>query len=208
MERILILRHGYPEHMDDGRTGGWTDSHLTDLGRNQARVTAPAVARLLEGREYTFHTSDLSRTAETAREIAAALNRTPVPTDALREQDLGDANGKSTAEAGRIALNPTEGPPVDREFFPHAETWRAMMQRVFAFLDELDDQSPDTALLVSHAGASTCVVFWWLGLPPDRWPTIQFEFDLCSLTELTVGEFQGQRILRLNDVRHLGECHA
>ncbi len=205
MERLIIVRHGFPDHMVDGLTGGWTDSHLTELGRQQARATGPRVAELLDGRDYVFCSSDLSRTMETAEEIAQSVGTSPRPEPALREQDFGEANNITDAEAERIALHPDHGPVVDRVFFPGAETWREMMQRVFGYLDGLAADGVDTALLVSHAGASTCIVFWWLGIPLERWPDVQFEFDLCSITELVVGEFRGRRVLRLNDVRHLGE---
>ncbi len=208
MERLIVVRHGFPDHMVTGRTGGWTDSHLTDLGHRQAKATGPAVARMLRGHEYVFYTSDLARTRETADGLSEALDRSAQPTDALREQSLGQANNLSTADADRIALPPSEGPLLDRVFYPGAETWREMMHRVFAFLDRLHTEAPDTALLVSHAGASICIVFWWLHLAPQQWPDVQFEFDLCSITEGIHGDFGGRRIRRLNDVRHLGELHA
>ncbi len=208
MQRLILVRHGFPDHMVKGQTGGWTDSHLTDLGRQQAEATGRRVAELLADCEHVFFSSDLSRAMETAERIAKALGTPPRPVPALREQDLGEANNLLDSEAARIALNPTEGPVLDRVFFPGAETWRAMMRRVFGFLDGVAADAADTALLVSHAGASTCIVFWWLGLDPERWPEVQFEFDLCSITELIVGEFEGRRVLRLNDVRHLRGLHA
>ena len=208
MERLILVRHGFPDHMADGRTGGWTDSHLTDLGRRQAQATARRVVDLLADRPYSLYTSDLSRARETAEAIAGALGVEPLAEPALREQDLGRANEKSTTEADEMALPADEGPLVDRVFYPEAETWREMMQRVFGFLDSLSERSDETVVLVSHAGAGACVVFWWLGLTPDRWPSVQFEFDLCSLTELITGNFGGHRILRLNDVRHLGDLHV
>ncbi len=203
MERIILVRHGYPDHMDSGLTGGWTDSHLTELGRWQARSTAPQVAKLVGDRPFGFYSSDLSRALETAEYIADALQTEPQPVKALREQDLGEANGLTTGAAADIALDQQGGPIVDRIFFPAAETWRRMMDRVFRWLETLRD-GDKTIVLVSHAGASTCVVYWWLMLEADRWPGIQFEFDLCSITELIRGEHGGRRVLRLNDTRHLG----
>lgn len=208
MERLIIVRHGFPDHMERDQTGGWTDSHLTSLGRRQARPTGPRVAELLKGRDYAFYASDLSRTIETAEEMSTSLGLSPRITPALREQSLGEADNLTNAEAYRIALNPTEGPVVDRVFFPGSETWREMMQRVFGFLDDLAADDVDAAVLVSHAGASTCIVFWWLGIPLDRWPDVQFEFDLCSITELIIGDFGGRRVLRLNDVGHLERLRA
>ena len=203
MDRLILVRHGFPDHMLSGYTGGWTDSHLTDLGQLQAQRAAFALAERLEGGDFAFHTSDLSRTVETAKIIGRHLHATPIATAALREQNLGSANSKTVVQAARMALEPANGPVVDRVFFPGAETWRQMMHRVFGFLDGINKDPQPTHLIVSHAGAGNCVIFWWLRLQATLWPAIQFELDLCSITELTVGEFHGRRILCLNDTHHL-----
>lgn len=208
MNRLILVRHGHPDQMLRDMTGGWTESHLTDLGRRQAEAAAHRLAEMLDGSSPRLYTSDLSRARETAEIIAQALGSCPEQTPRLREQDLGEANNATTARAAELALNPAEGPVVDRVFFPAAETWRAMMQRVFEFLDRAQQETAGTCVAVSHAGAGTAVVFWWLGLSPDRWPGIQFELDLCSITELTVGEHGGRRVMRANDVRHLAGLEA
>jgi probable phosphoglycerate mutase len=190
-----------------GLTGGWTRSHLTDLGKRQADRTGRRLAEMLRGRSVGFFTSDLDRAAETARIISQSIDIAPMLAPALREQNLGQANDLTTVEASKIALAPTEGPLVDRLWFGGAETWRMMMRRVFEFLAAIDRQFADTAVLVSHAGAGNCVIFWWLRLQPERWPAVQFELDLCSITHLSVGELEGRRLVRLNDVSHLTESH-
>lgn len=207
MRRLILVRHGHPEHMDLGLTGGWTDRPLTPRGRAQAERAGRALAAILADEPHdnlALFTSDLQRARQTADHIAGRLGLAASPTPALREQRLGEADHKTEAEAQRLALNPTEGPMVDRVFFPGAETWRAMMERIFAFLDGVAQARPEaTTILASHAGAGVGIVFWWLGLERDRWPAIQFEFDLASITDMAVGEHGGRRILRLNDTRHL-----
>jgi hypothetical protein len=71
------VRHGFPDHMVKGQTGGWTDSHLTDLAWEQARRTGSRLAQMLEGADYAFCSSDLLRARELrpARQGARACRR-------------------------------------------------------------------------------------------------------------------------------------
>lgn len=59
MRELLVVRHGESEHLATGLTGGWTNAHLTERGRAQARLTGARLARLLRGRSLTFCSSDL-----------------------------------------------------------------------------------------------------------------------------------------------------
>lgn len=203
MHELILVRHGHSQHMALNMAGGWVQTPLTDLGRRQAERTAAHLREMLAGRTVRLVASDLERAAETARELGRQLGIQPELTHGLREQSLGVANDLSNEQAQKVALNPNCGHAVDRVWFPGAETWREMMHRVFTCLDNLDHQTPGTVVAVSHAGAGTCMIFWWLRLFPDQWPGIQFELDLCSLTTLSIGEHDGRRVMRLNDTRHL-----
>jgi probable phosphoglycerate mutase len=203
MEELILVRHGYSQHMALKMAGGWAPTPMTDLGRRQAQRTAERLREELAGRPVRVVASDLLRTVETARAIGGALGLEPELTAALREQSLGVANEMTHVQADEVALNPTTGPEVDRVWYPGAETWREMMHRVFTCLDQLDHQTHGTLLVVSHNGAGTCVVYWWLRLFPGQWPAIQFELDLCSITTLRIGDHNGRRLVRLNDTSHL-----
>jgi len=67
------IRHGEAEHLvgdgDNRMTGGWTNSSLTDNGREQARETAQRLGSLIQSRRVGFYSSDLKRCRQTAEII-------------------------------------------------------------------------------------------------------------------------------------------
>ncbi len=204
MEELILVRHGHSQHMVLHMAGGWVQTPLTQLGAAQAQAAAARLREELAGKTVRLFTSDLERTLQTARAIAEHIGVEPQLAPGLREQNLGVANTMTDEQAQQLGLNPV-GPPVDRRWFPLSETWREMMTRVFACMDDLDRRVEGTVVAVSHAGCGTCVLFWWLGLAPDLWPQIQFELDLCSISVMRIGEYGGRRVMRLNDISHLAE---
>jgi probable phosphoglycerate mutase len=72
VKELVLIRHGESEHHPDGRTGGWTNSHLTDLGRTQARLTAEYLRKGSPFQASAVVSSDLARAADTAAIIATA----------------------------------------------------------------------------------------------------------------------------------------
>lgn len=205
MNELILVRHGHPDHMVTGRTGGWTNSHLTELGRRQAKATGPAVAAILKDRPFAFYSSDLARAAETAEILAESLPVAPELAFGLREHGNGAAANLTVEEAERIAT-PTDRPTVDWVPYPGAESWRQMTERVYGFLDAVADEA-ELFLLVSHGQAGVAVVHWWLGLGEEAWSKVSFEFDLCSITQLTENDWGERTIRRLNDTSHLGDLN-
>lgn len=98
---VLLLRHGQSEWNAARRWQGGADTPLTELGRDQAHVTARRLGEL----GVTFHgpwTSDLERASETAAIIAAALGLgRPAVDRRLREADAGEWQGLTPDEIER-----------------------------------------------------------------------------------------------------------
>ncbi len=94
--RLLLLRHGQSTWNLDGRWQGLADPPLSELGSAQATAAAPALA------QYEFaavYSSDLQRAKSTAEIISRALSITQLTVDPyLRERDVGDWTGMTTAE--------------------------------------------------------------------------------------------------------------
>ena len=67
--RLIVLRHGQTGSNLKGIWQGQLDHELTDLGREQARAAAAAIASLRPTRVVS---SDLVRARDTAEEVAAA----------------------------------------------------------------------------------------------------------------------------------------
>ncbi|MTD13068.1 histidine phosphatase family protein [Nakamurella sp. YIM 132087] len=96
--RLHLVRHGRSTWNEQGLVQGQTAApELTERGREQAHAAAAQLA----GVDATLLlTSDLTRAAQTADIIGAALGLTPVPTPALREMHLGEWQGLTTQQAG------------------------------------------------------------------------------------------------------------
>jgi broad specificity phosphatase PhoE len=207
MKRIVLLRHGEAEHAEEGLTGGWTESHLTALGEKQAHVTGGVLAKMLEGAEFGFYSSNLARASETARIICGQLPVQPKFDGDLREFNNGQAANMTVEEAAEIQNPPTQ-PLVDYVPYPGAENWRQMNERVAGCMERMSEECPETAVVITHSLSATAVVHWWLDLGPDQWGRISYDFAPASITLLSINQFGQRTISRLNDTRHLAAVNC
>lgn len=203
MKELLLVRHGESEHHLDGRTGGWTDSRLTDLGRAQASATAAHLKRHALFHVSAVVSSDLARASETAAIIGAATGLQVEVTPALRELNNGVAAGMMAVDARRLQ-NPNVDQSLDWVPFPEGESWRDMYIRVSSFLAGLRAAGRDRLVVVSHGNAMICAINWFLGLDTDEHLRyLMYELRPCSLTHLRIAPDQSRTVVRLNDIAHL-----
>lgn len=206
MQRLILIRHGQADHEARGLTGGWTDSHLTALGKKQACVTGQAIAQLLRACSPRLISSDLARARETATVIGESLRVSPEFAPALRELCNGQAANLTQEQARQIAL-PVTRPMMDWVPYPKAESWRTMMERVLGYLTSVE-QETETAVIVAHGNSGIAAIHWWLRLGARAWSSVSFQLDHCSITHLTLNEWGERTIVRLNDVAHLAALYA
>jgi len=203
MNRLILIRHAQSEHHIHGLTGGWTDTPLSPLGRIQARNVADYCRQRFAGQPSPcLFSSDLARAAQTAAYVASALGVESRLEPTLRELNNGIAAGLTHAEAKQIERPMTE-PVVDWAPYPEAESWRMMMDRVFAGMDRIARACPSTVVVVTHGNAGVAVIQWWLGLCERCRQGISFELDPASVSELALNSWQERTIVRLNDTSHL-----
>jgi broad specificity phosphatase PhoE len=147
---LLLVRHGETDWNREGRWQGHSDTHLNDVGREQAA----RLAAELDGVDVVY-SSDLARARETADILAARLEL-PVHVDRrLRERSFGTWEGKTGAEieeafaAAHARWLAGDGPGAD-----DAEPFAEFAARVKSFLDDLLGRHPDeTVLVVAHGGS-------------------------------------------------------
>ena len=154
------MRHGESEANAAHIFAGRRDSPLTARGREQATVVAAAVRHVRFDRIVT---STLSRTKDTAAEIAAGRD-VPVETYAdLDEIDLGEASGKPFDEMRGL-------PNYDGEGFtqwPGGESLEQVVTRAMRVIDRLVDQNAgQTICVVGHGGVTRILVSGFLGVLP------------------------------------------
>lgn len=164
---VLLVRHGESEWNALGRWQGWADIGLSDLGRRQADLAAPAV-----GEVDGIVASDLSRARETATRIAAAIGGglEVVTDEGLRERDAGELTGLTRPEiAERFPHLGIGGAGFEP---PGGETTEHLLARVHAALARIEGRWPSGRVLaVSHAGVVRALE-GWRARPPGRLPNL------------------------------------
>lgn len=159
--RVHLVRHGQSTWNLAGRLQGQT-AHppLTPLGRIQADAAARAVAARVQ-QEITLWSSDLARALETAAIIASRLGVFVRTDEALREQALGQLQGRLTAE---LHAEPTPaGQHIAEVRWAGGESVRDVHERVGTFLRRVLPTAPQDLVLVSHGDTIRVLCAWFEG---------------------------------------------
>lgn len=157
MQVIHLIRHGETENNRRGHVQGWTESPLSELGREQARRVGD---RLRARKIDAVLSSPLGRAVETAR-IALGEDVHVELRAGLREMNLGAWEGKSAAELrknhpGDVAMW-FDRPSALR--IEGAETIRAFRGRVRRTMDGICNEFAGQSLAVFAHGGVICA---WL----------------------------------------------
>ena len=143
---FFFIRHGQTVANRDGvRSGGESDTHLTELGREQAREAGLRLHRLGLAPGLIL-TAPLSRTLETAERLNIRFGLEVRTEPGLIERRLGAWNGQSV-EATQPALTAGETPPGGES----NAAFRARVLAVFRALAPLCTRWP---LIVSSRGVA------------------------------------------------------
>jgi len=185
-------------------SGGWTDTPLTELGREQARLIGLRLKRDTEAANTIVFSSDLLRAKQTADIVAEHLGMEVLVEPGLREINTGVAAGK-TKQWARENRNLRVGTGFDLDYleFDGGETGRQFYARVAATMEHIWAGTDKDLILVTHGGTLSYIVAWWMGLTPDMMATAHFWASPASVTVLQMNAF-GQHALRLlNGTSHL-----
>jgi len=204
MKSLLLIRHGQAEHQVTPLTGGWTNTDLTELGRQQASLLATRLRQELEGVPARILCSDLQRTAQTGELLSWELGLRLQFAPALREFNNGTAAGKTMEEAKQLLIPPTD-PILEWHPYPEAESWREFYFRVAGYMQGITADQQELLVLVTHGGTINCIVTWWLQLRVEWLEQIKISFDAspASITVLNVNDWGEHSVERFNDTAHL-----
>lgn len=159
---LYLIRHPRPA-VAPGVCYGQTDLGLAE----SADVVAERLRPLLPA-DYALFASPLAR----ARLLAEALG-TPRLDPRLKEIHFGEWEGRSFDDIGQTALDAWVAEPLDFAP-PGGESPRRMADRALDFLGELRAAAPAAAVVVAHGGPLRALAGELLGLPPERWLTLDF----------------------------------
>ena len=201
MKELILVGHGESVYMVRGLTGGWTDTPLTDRGKQQAHLTGSTLQYLAD--PFDFYSSNLVRAAQTAQIIGEALSQQPIFVPDLREHNNGIAVNCTREEADKMR-HPLTEPVMDWIPYPEAESWRMLHNRVVAFMDSIRMQN-NLTLIVAHSMVIVSIIHWWLEFTEDIITRVSYDIDPCSITRLTINSWGEKTISKLNDTGHLLE---
>ena len=163
MPRLLVLRHAQSVWNASGVFQGWSDAPLSELGEKQAAHAGRTLA-LLGVSPGLVASSDLARARSTAELIAVGTGYSGdlLVDEGLREQDLGDWNGRTRAEIEAIwpkaIAERDRGRSLD---VPGGESGEAFIERSMAAVRRVAASCLDTgaedAIAVSHGGVIVVV---------------------------------------------------
>ncbi len=213
MRNIITIQHTQSEqHINKmiGSLGSW---NLTELGIKQAHSIGENLADEFKNQKFVIYSSDLPRAKQTAEIVSGYFNTTPIFTTALREFDLGEANGKSKEWARNNQQCSVWQGTIDwaksvyDKPFVGAESKADVWNRISKFLNEILVQTDDDIILVSHDGTLSILYALWLGIDIEM-------LNKCNLSGKTGGvsvlkkDNDGNHIIeRLNDMSYVKEKH-
>ena len=162
---LIIARHGEAHCNRDQIIGGPRGCRgLTDHGQTQVRRLAAMIHDQYLP-PHAIYASPLRRAAESATILGTALGLPVTLEEDLREQDHGDADGRTWA-ATVAAFGSAPALEADRALAPGGETWRTYLLRASTVLTRiLDRHRGQRILVVGHGETADAAFHLFLHLP-------------------------------------------
>ena len=199
--RIFLVRHGSTVLTAEDRFAGSTDVKLADEGRAQASRLAD---RLALEKVAAVYASDMSRTEETARILAAPHNLPVLPQPGLREISHGHWEGMTRKEVE--AKWPTEADQWEADPFTFApvggESGLAVTARALPALLEMVRAHPEQQIMaVSHKATIRLILSSLLGFDPRRYRD-NLDQQPAALNIIDFRDPSRARLMLFNDTSH------
>jgi len=204
MRKIIVIQHCQSEHHINNMSGGWTDTPLTELGKNQAERIGLKLKRELGEESYTIYSSDLMRARQTADIVGNYLNLTVIEDVNLREINTGIAAGK-TKDWAREHRNPKPSNEFDLDYqeFKDGETWRQFYIRVCEGMKRICDLDKGNLIVVTHGCTLSYIIAWWMNFELHMLGKAFFSAKPGSISVLQQNNYKQNVLLLLNDRSHL-----
>ncbi|MDR6553488.1 histidine phosphatase family protein [Paenibacillus qinlingensis] len=201
---IYIIRHGQTTWNVEHRLQGHQDSPLTELGIKQAQWLSEA----LQHEEIdVMYSSSSDRALQTAEIVRGQRNIAIVQSDALKEINLGDWEGKLQSEVKEEYPEQFDHfwNQPDRFGVPHSETFAEVAERAMTMLQRIHEaHAGKTIAIVTHTVVVKLIMAYYeQRLMKDIWqPPYIHPACLCKII---FTENVPQIILHA-DIRHYQEA--
>ena len=202
--KLFLIRHGQSAGNAEGRFGGHSPTPLSELGCEQAVITAKALAK---EKINAIYSSDLHRAVQTAAPLSELLNLPIVEDSAFRERKVGVLEGKTFDESK--AQHPKDYFALINRNIHHVitdgESYRQLLKRSTKALHEIiRNHQGENIVIFSHTGAICYLTLYLMGAINRRTKTTPWLVTSnCGINRFEIRSRQNIRILALNDTRHL-----
>jgi broad specificity phosphatase PhoE len=202
--RIFLIRHGATELTAEDRFAGSTDVKLSDEGRAQVARLAD---RLSLEKVAAVYASDLSRTQETARILAAPHHLPVQPRPGLREIAHGHWEGMTRQEVEEQW--PEEAREWERDPFtfapPGGESGLGVTARALPTLLDIVRAHPgQPVIVVSHKATIRLILSSLLGFDPRRYRD-NLDQQPAALNIVDFRDPSRARLTLFNDTSHYSQ---
>jgi len=204
--KLFLIRHGQSAGNAEGRFGGHSATPLSDLGCEQARLAAVALAK---ENINAIYSSDLLRAVQTAEPLARMLGIEIVTSTALRERNVGVLEGLTFDESK--AAHPDDYYALVNRNIHHVitdgESYRHLLNRITAELrDILRQHRGERIAIFTHTGALCFMTLHLLGaIHRNTKQTPWIITSNCGINRFEIRGPRNIRVLALNDTRHLAQ---
>jgi broad specificity phosphatase PhoE len=202
--KLYLVRHGQSAGNAEGRFGGHGPTPLSELGHQQAELTAKTLAR---EKIDAIYTSDLLRAVQTAEPLARLLDLPIVKTPAFRERHVGVLEGL-TFDESKESFPKDYYALVNRNIhhvITKGESYRHLLRRATTELREiLRIHQGERVAVFSHTGAICFLTLHLLGaINKYTKNTPWLVTSNCGINRFEIRRYNNVRVLAINDTRHL-----
>ena len=202
--RLFLVRHGQSNGNAEGRFGGHSPTPLSDLGRQQADLTAKT---LFNERITAIYSSDLLRAVQTAEPLAKLTDLPIITTPAFRERKVGVLEGLTFDESK--AAHPKDYYALINRSIHHVitngESYRQLLRRATKELHEiLRTHQGENVVIFSHTGAICYLTLYLIGaINRQTKSTPWLVTSNCGINRFEIRSRNNIRVHAFNDTRHL-----
>ena len=202
--KLFLIRHGQSAGNAEGRFGGHSATPLSELGFEQARITAKALAK---ENINAIYSSDLLRAVQTAKPLAKLLDLEIITNPAFRERNVGVLEGLTFDESKESFPNDYYA-LVNRNIhhvITEGESYHHLLARITGELrDIIRKHRGQRIAIFTHTGALCFMTLHLLGaIHRNTKQTPWIVTSNCGINRFEIRGPRNIRVLALNDTRHL-----
>ncbi len=202
MNNIYLVQHCQSEHHVNELTGGWTDTPLTTLGKQQAKAVSNELKQL-GLTDFILISSDLQRATMTAEYISQEFDKEIILDKNLREINNGVAAGKTKTWANNNKLFQSDELVLDKPTWLNAETPKELFSRMKVFISKNLLNTTKDIVVVGHGVALGNLVCAWLQIEDENMSNVFMKGNAGGISRLSIGPFNQQQVTQFNSTAHL-----